>query len=316
MDTIETFAFRIAPRQGGLVRRDQLRAAGFTDRVIDRFLRRHRPPSPIRGVYLLVEPGGREGWLRAAVAALPGAVVSHEAAAHLHGVRGLAETRPVVTVPARTTHRFFHTVVHRNDDLAPDHVVELAGLPVTDLTRTAFDLAAVLPSWHLLGVLDDLVTDGRLDPGALERLVADLARRGKPGITSLRAVLELRSGDLTGTSELERRGAELLAGIGRPVFEFPMPWRPAWRFDVAYPDRCVAVEWDSRRWHDFTEAFQRDRERDRLAAVHGWRVLRFTWLDVTVRPHDVRRTVHLALSAARPPERSRTPGSRSVGRVG
>jgi very-short-patch-repair endonuclease len=34
-----------------------------------------------------------------------------------------------------------------------------------------------------------------------------------------------------------------------------------------------------------------DRRRDREAAAHGWVLLRYTWDDVTERPHEIAETV-------------------------
>ena len=49
-------------------------------------------------------------------------------------------------------------------------------------------------------------------------------------------------------------------------------------------------------WHHTPEAFQIDRERDNLAQLAGWRILRFTWKDVTERPFYVESTVRRALA--------------------
>jgi hypothetical protein len=98
-------------------------------------------------------------------------------------------------------------------------------------------------------------------------------------------------------SELERRGRELLsfAMLPEPVHEFPLPWNRTLRFDEAFPDRRVAIEWDSRSWHATFEAMESDRRRDRACAVHEWTLLRFTWADVTRRQNDVIDTVRAAL---------------------
>jgi very-short-patch-repair endonuclease len=62
------------------------------------------------------------------------------------------------------------------------------------------------------------------------------------------------------------------------------------RFDDAYPDHRLAIEWDGRRkYHGQFAAFEADRLRDREALLNGWRVVRFTWNDVNNRPQDGRR---------------------------
>ena len=99
-------------------------------------------------------------------------------------------------------------------------------------------------------------------------------------------ILEKRSTGEREPSKLEQLGLGLVrsADLQPPQIEYPMPWSKTRRFDLAWADQRVAVEWDSRRWHGALEAMSSDRARDREAAAHGWVVLRFTWEDVEKRP--------------------------------
>jgi very-short-patch-repair endonuclease len=53
-----------------------------------------------------------------------------------------------------------------------------------------------------------------------------------------------------------------------------------WRFDVAFPDRMLAIEIEGGVWtrgrHTRPAGFLRDAEKYNRAALLGWRVLRFT----------------------------------------
>jgi very-short-patch-repair endonuclease len=49
------------------------------------------------------------------------------------------------------------------------------------------------------------------------------------------------------------------------------------QFDLAFPDRRVAVELDSVRWHHDLAGFERDRARVRKLATVDWTVLPLTW---------------------------------------
>jgi len=155
--------------------------------------------------------------------------------------------------------------------------------------RTAVDLAACLSRRHLEVVVDELIASGRCQVKTIREVLDSVARRGRSGVANMRTVLDERSEDLENATPLERDGFRLLieAGLFGFVTEFAIPWKPDRRFDVAFPDHRVAVEWDSRRWHTQKAAFQKDRERDREAHEHGWRVLRFTWSDVQNAPFDV-----------------------------
>ena len=68
--------------------------------------------------------------------------------------------------------------------------------------------------------------------------------------------------------------------------------------DFLWPDACLVVEVDGREKHGTRRAFQADRDRDGRLAVAGYRVLRFTWWDVTRRPAVVADRVRRLLSAA------------------
>lgn len=246
----------------------------------------HAVPDPIRP-------------LAVAVAKLP-AVVSHESAAELHGLANVPLGRVVVTVRHRSSNRCLGVVVHESTDLAPEHIERLADLPVTTVARTFIDLAAVMGPRRYRRVVDDAIAARRLDLDELRRRFAAVARRGRPGTALLREVLdELGPGHVPAESELESRLLELLdaGGMPVPVRQLPLPWRTreTGRVDFAYPQHRLLIECDGRRWHTSVDAFQNDRRRDNLAQLAGWRVLRFTWDDVTGRPGDVLDTLTTAL---------------------
>ncbi len=52
------------------------------------------------------------------------------------------------------------------------------------------------------------------------------------------------------------------------------------RIDIAFPAEHLAIEFDGWAYHGrFKEDFQRDRERQNLLTLNGWRILRFTAQD-------------------------------------
>jgi hypothetical protein len=224
--------------------------------------------------------------------------VSHNSAAELHQLPKIRRGLATVLVHSRTTHVLPGVEVHRCHDLLDEHITEVHDLPVTSLPRTIVDLAPFLTARHLSAVVESTVADQRIGIEEVEEVVDQVARRGKPGIQKVRSIIEERQSGPRNGSPLERRGAEVLriGGLPEPRFEFAIPWDPERRFDAAYPGERLAIEWDSKRWHELADAFSRDRERDRQAVLHGWRVLRFTWIDVTERPLEVVETVRRVLS--------------------
>lgn len=268
----------LAVLQGGVVGHDQAFERGFTKGQIGQRVRVGRWMPIGRFGYRVVDMNGVQNLVRAAVAVLPDAVVSHEAAAEIHGFPKLVRGVAAVTVHTRTTHDFPNVVVHRCHDLIDEHIVLTSGIPVTSIPRTIVDLAPALTERHLATILASLITERRVFTDDVQAVVDQVARRGKPGIKKIRSILEDRDlGPRDGTP-LERTGAFVLRsrGIPEPQFEFPLPWDPTRRFDAAFSQARLAIEWDSRRWHELADAFSSDRARDREALVHGWRVVRFT----------------------------------------
>jgi hypothetical protein len=294
-------ALALASKQGGVITRVQATRCGLTPSSIKHRLRLGRWEPVVRSVYRLIDMTDAHDLIRAAVSVLPDAVVSHEAAAEIHGIRRVRTGVPAVSVHSRTTHTFPGVAVHRNHDLAPSHIELHGDLPVTTLPRTVIDLASILHVDHVGDVVTDLITEKRLTVETLGDVFDEVACRGKPGSATIRWILETRgTGQDANASALERRGLAVLldGGLPRPRLECAIPWDTARRFDACYPVWMIAIEWDSRRWHLREDAFERDRARDRSALLHGWAVYRFTWDDVTTRPDLVVSTIRSAVRQA------------------
>jgi hypothetical protein len=288
-----------AAEQGGVIRRQQALAVGMTARQIDLRVRAGDWRPLMAGGYRLLDMDKPLDRVRAAVALLPDAVASHFTAAGLLGFGYEDEIAATVLVHSRTTHTFPGVRVFRCHDLLNHHVAVINGLPVTTAARTLVDVSALVSRPRLEHLVDAAVASRSVDVGALRSAFDEVARRGKPGVAQMREVLNARIGEPASTSVLEIRGNRLLvtAGIDGFETEYAIPWAPGRRFDVAFPDQRVAIEWDSRRWHSQVDAFDSDRQRDRTASVNGWHVIRFTWRDVHDQPDAVVNTMLSLLDA-------------------
>lgn len=287
----------VAATQGGVVRRDQALMMGMTRHQIDGRVKSGQWLPVARGGYRLIELMTATDLVRAAVTVLPSAVVSHFSAAQIHTISFAPIDRASVTVHSRTTHRFPGVQVFRCSDMRDSHVSESRGLPMTTVERTVVDLASVVSKHRLAVIVDDLLAARRTTLHQLDEVLEDVARKGKPGVRAMRSVLVERSGTASRQTKLEAVGELILRNSDLPSFktEYPIPWHPDRRYDVAFVTAKLAIEWDSFRWHSQERVFQSDRERDREAMEHGWRVLRFTWRDVTDDPDSVVRTVNALL---------------------
>ncbi len=286
-------------RNAGVISREKAMAMGMSPRTIGRRIDEGRLVAINRRVLGL--PGvllGELPMLRAACATL-GAVVSHHSATRLLGMTGLNPELVTVSVPVRRSNRLNGVTVHQSTDLQPEHVVELQELPVTTTARTIVDLAAVLPPKKLADVVDQGVHRKLTTYDEISQLLASLARRGKPGVVKLRSILDQRSSAFVSESVLETRLIELIRTEGLPLPR--MQYRPEWlshvsgRVDLAYPEHRLVIEGDSMKYHGTPEHFQKDRVRDNLAQIAGWRILRFTWEDIETRPIYVVRAITAAL---------------------
>src|SRR3954454_8663619 len=130
----------LAGRQHGVVAGRQLRAVGVGPDAITYRRRSGRLHELHRGVYAVGHTvlSIRGRWMAAVLAAGPDAVLSHRAAAGLWGVR--RSTALEITASRRIRH---DGIVPHRATLPSDEITTRAGIPVTTITRTIFDLAAV-----------------------------------------------------------------------------------------------------------------------------------------------------------------------------
>ncbi|HZR14547.1 MAG TPA: DUF559 domain-containing protein [Acidimicrobiia bacterium] len=210
------------------------------------------------------------------------AVVSHRAAALLWGLDGV-RGRPVeVTVP-RARRRFRNAIVHETRPYAANEVDVRRDIPVTSVGMTLVQLGAVVPEAIVERAYESARRAGLVEDDDLIKLLE--CRRA--GVDVIKRVLARRGPRTVPTeSALEARFAQLVrkAGVPDPVRQYQ---GAGYRIDFAWPAQRVAVELDGVAFHDGRAAQLRDRVRQNRVVLDGWRVLRFTWHDVTRRPEHV-----------------------------
>jgi hypothetical protein len=107
----------------------------------------------------------------------------------------------------------------------------------------------------------------------------------------LRAILEeLAFGRGVTANQFETEFAELIAAFGLPVPRYNAVLAVRGRFirpDAMWEREKLIVELDGRAVHGTPLAFERDRERDRLLILDGWRIVRVTWLQLRDAPERV-----------------------------
>src|SRR5918995_1237628 len=157
-------------------------------------------------------------------------------------------------------------VIHRSTTLSTEQVTRRRGIPLTQPARTLQDLRRVL-SREQLQKATRRALDLRLDVGATLDPEPDLTR-----------------------SKLERRFLRLCRSRSLPSPEVNARVGP-YEVDFLWRDLSLIVETDGFRHHGNRAAFETDRARDSRLQALGYRVLRFTYRQVSEDPRAVATTL-------------------------
>jgi len=237
--------------------------------------------------------------MAAVLACGPGSALSHRSAGGLWEVwrdgRGVTD----VTTRRQARHRA-GIIMHRTCTMAEVDVETIDGIPCTSLARTLLDLAEALDRRGLERALDRAEQLRLLDMRALDDVLAlNSTRRGAQ---RLRSVLgEHYAGCTITKTQIEERFVQICRRAGLPQPEVNV-WLAIpgeqWQVDFLWRPERLVVETDGHATHGTRQAFERDRQRDQRLMVEGWRVVRFTWRQITDEPQYVAATLRRLLTAA------------------
>ncbi|HET9890917.1 MAG TPA: DUF559 domain-containing protein [Mycobacterium sp.] len=217
-------------------------------------------------------------------------VLAGLAAAALHGADWIDDNEPVELI-WRNQHAP-GGILTRNLRLADDEIVHVAGLPVTSLARTAFDLARQMPLGEGVARLDALM---RATTFSAEDVLL-LAKRyeGARGLQRLRKALPLVDAGAASPKETWLR--LLIVGAGLPTPETQLPvvshYRTVALLDMGWRRFKVAVEYDGDQHRTSRRQYVRDIPRIQALEACGWIVVRVVVED---RPEAVVCRVREAL---------------------
>lgn len=291
MPTTDQIIDDFARRQHGTVHRRQLLAAGVTHKQI-----RHRVDSGRlihlgNGVFAVrSHPATALRQYKAAELAVPDAAVCELAAAQLHHLGATRSAAPEITVHPSASHRCAFARVHRRRDV---RTTTVEGIRVTTVAQTLVDLTDRLPLPKLEDMWTSALIGGRTSIDQLaERVEAAEAQRLRHRGAARSMLDSLLEGDSLAESELEVRLIDLarqVPGVPEVRMQVALPWWAdgAGRADAAIPAWRLILEADGRAWHARLRDFDRDRERDNLAAANGYAVLRFSALHLRTQPESV-----------------------------
>ncbi|HET9601879.1 MAG TPA: type IV toxin-antitoxin system AbiEi family antitoxin domain-containing protein [Acidimicrobiales bacterium] len=288
----------ITARQHGCATVAQAFACGLTRNQVDHRVRTGRFERLGRRVLRIA--GTAPSWeqqLTAGVLDLGSdALVSHRAAAALHGFEGFARDPVEFTLPRLG--RGLHTswTVHTSHHLRQIDRAEAAGFSCTSASRTIIDLAASATARELERAIDSAVRDGLTSPTFLS---GQLRRLRGPGRAGVRLLDELMT-DSGGHSDLERRFLALVrrAGLPRPTCQriFRRDGTTLARVDFSFEPQPVLAEVSGRRGHASDAERAKDAHRRNELQAEGFIVLEFTDNMVRRRPGYVATTLRRRLT--------------------
>jgi len=266
-------------RQHALITSAQLTERGVHPQEVARLVVRGIWERLDRSLYGPV--GVPDTWRRRLMAAVligpAGTVASHRCGAALHGVGGLVEPTPEVSIPAGTSLRRPWLIAHERRDLDLVRPVLVDDIPTTDVCRLAVDLGAVVSFERYKHTIRELRHGKAVTSEQLLRTYLRHKARGRNGGGALRDWLD-RYFEVSGTSE---SGIELLvldaiidASLPAPVRQHRVEVDGArYRIDLAYPAVRLAIEVDGAQ-HGDVDIRESDRTRTARLQAAGWTVVR------------------------------------------
>ncbi|HET9154215.1 MAG TPA: DUF559 domain-containing protein [Solirubrobacterales bacterium] len=271
--------------------RRQLMEKGWTEGEIEWRVHAKRLHRLYAGVYSLVPReliSHRGWWMVAVLASGPDAMLSHQTAAALWGIRGYSGGAIHVTVAHKSTST---KRIRRHFSVVPaDERAVHEGIPVTSVHRVMFDLAPTASVDDVVAMIKEAEYLNRFDRLSLPDLLERYPR--KRGSRKVRFALDRITEEPSGRkrSKLEERFAPFLRQHHLPLPRFN-DWiflgAKRYRVDCHWPDIRLIVELDGWEGHRTRSAFRDDRERDRRLTAAGYTITRLTWNQLDDEPGEI-----------------------------
>ncbi|MET0476093.1 MAG: hypothetical protein ABW001_15785 [Mycobacterium sp.] len=202
------------------------------------------------------------------------AVIAGLAAATLHGSKWIDDSEPVELIWRNA--RAPHGVLTRADLLLDGESRSMAGLTVTTLERTAFDLGRRGSLGNAVARLDALAAaKKRLDVADVIEL-ADAHPRAR-GLPQLRTALDLMDAGAQSPRETSLRLLLIGAGHPKPRTQIPVSspdGRRRYYLDMGWEDVKIAVEYDGDHHRSDPVQFEYDLVRSADIEERDWRLIR------------------------------------------
>jgi hypothetical protein len=199
-------------------------------------------------------------------------VIAGAAASALHGAEWVDPTVPIELLG--TARRRQQGLVIRMDRYAEAEVCEIAGLPVTTVARTAYDLGRLAQRYTAIGRLDALM---RAAPFEARDVMELIGRYGPArGVRQLRELLVLVDSQAASPKESWLRLLLVDRGFAVPETQIPVidGGVPMAFLDMGWREIQLAVEYDGDQHRTDRAQYVRDIRRLPMVERAGWEVIR------------------------------------------
>ncbi len=249
--------------QHGHITRKQLRDRGVAARTIDHRIASGKLIRVHAGVYAVgyirVEPVARA--MAAVLACGEGAVLSHDSAAALWGLRRWPQ---IPEVTAATYRRRPRVTTHRSTTLERNDLRVQLNVPTVSAGRAIADIAPRLSDKQLTRATQDARHDGHLKPTDLHRLLLRCPR--------LQQLVDPQQNPTNSGFEDELTRWLTNHGLPIPIINATVNGH---QVDALYPEHKLILELDSWPYHKDYPTWRSDRERDgENLASGGYRTFR------------------------------------------
>ncbi|MDV3128898.1 hypothetical protein M1247_28605 [Mycobacterium sp. 21AC1] len=217
-------------------------------------------------------------------------VITGRAAAALHGAQWVDEDSPVELI--WQNHRPPSGIITHNDRFTCDDVVEINGMAIATIQRTALDLGRFLPRGAAVKHLDALARATGLAADHVRPLTEEF--RGAHGVRRCREALDLMDPGAQSPKETWLRLLLIDAGYPAPQTQIPVLDDYGYPFaylDLGWEDLKIAVEYDG-------DQHRTDRAQYAWDVIRLRKIQRQRWLHIRVikedRPRDILSRVRAA----------------------
>lgn len=305
------------PRNGPVIFRPQLLAAGHNDQAIARMKRTGVIKTLRGGAYVATETWdvldavGRYGLLCRAVVGQAKApvVLSHVSALPEYDapVWGFDLSDVHVTRTDGIRGRRARGVQQHVGTLRPSDLVRVNGVPTVTPARAALDTVTLGCSEASLVVMNDLAHRGLVTEAQLREQYVEM--QTWPGMSAAEVLLRLVDPRIESVGESRTFWAMYQQRLPRPVCQFEIndPYgQLIAKLDFAWPQLGVWLEFDGKAKYEkyrrpgesVADAVVREKTREDLVRrMTGWRCIRITWADLR-DPRRLAAIIHAALYPA------------------